>query len=117
MDLSSKSIDELWTLHTKISEILATKMHAEKAELERRLQALRGAADTSTKGRRPYPPVLPRYKNPDNPNQLWSGRGKRPHWVSEKLASGLGLQDLSIDRSRFPGNSRATATIAAHRHH
>jgi hypothetical protein len=34
--------------------------------------------------------------NPDDPSQMWSGRGKRPQWVTGKLASGLALEELSI---------------------
>ena len=50
------------------------------------------------KAHRPYPPVVPKFANPDEPSQVWSGRGKQPQWVTEKLASGLALEDLSIGR-------------------
>lgn len=40
--------------------------------------------------------VVPKYADPDNPSQTWSGRGRRPHWVVEALESGKGLEDLSI---------------------
>ncbi|HEV7216687.1 MAG TPA: H-NS histone family protein [Chloroflexota bacterium] len=29
--------------------------------------------------------VAPKYRNPENPTQTWSGRGKRPVWFSEAL--------------------------------
>lgn len=29
--------------------------------------------------------VAPKYRNPENPAQTWSGRGKRPAWFSEAL--------------------------------
>jgi DNA-binding protein H-NS len=36
-----------------------------------------------------------RYRHPDNPDLTWSGRGKRPTWVNEALASGKTLDDLA----------------------
>ena len=45
--------------------------------LEDRLSSLR-SAKTDLKTGRPYPPVFPKFANPDEPSQVWSGRGKRP---------------------------------------
>ena len=36
-----------------------------------------------------------KYVNPDNPEQTWSGRGRRPQWISEALESGRTLEDLA----------------------
>ena len=33
----------------------------------------------------PKAAVTPKYRNPENPAQTWSGRGKRPLWFSEAL--------------------------------
>lgn len=38
----SMSIDELWALHTDVDEILAARLVAKKAELEKRLAQLQG---------------------------------------------------------------------------
>ena len=37
-----------------------------------------------------------KYRNPENPDQTWSGRGRRPRWVHEATASGRSLADLEI---------------------
>lgn len=37
------------------------------------------------------------YRNPKNARETWSGRGRRPEWVEEALASGLELEDLAAD--------------------
>src|SRR3712207_1224565 len=34
---------------------------------------------------------VPRYRNPENPEQTWSGRGRRPRWVHEAEAAGRSL--------------------------
>ena len=40
--------------------------------------------------------VAAKYQNPDNPSEKWSGRGRKPKWVEEKLAQGRQLADLAI---------------------
>ena len=32
--------------------------------------------------------------NPENPDETWSGRGRRPRWVNDALAAGRTLDDL-----------------------
>ncbi len=39
---------------------------------------------------------LPKYANPANPEQTWTGRGRQPSWVKEALAKGKSLDDLAI---------------------
>jgi len=39
---------------------------------------------------------LPKYANPANPDQTWTGRGRQPGWVKEALAEGKSLEDLAI---------------------
>lgn len=36
----------------------------------------------------------PKYVHPEDPNQTWSGRGRRPRWVTEQLEEGKSLEDL-----------------------
>jgi DNA-binding protein H-NS len=42
----------------------------------------------------------PRYRNPRNPAQTWSGRGPRPRWVRELTTHGALLSDLEIEDNR-----------------
>jgi DNA-binding protein H-NS len=97
-NFASMSVDELWKIREEISKLLEAKMLAEKEMLERRLVSLRHPSAGRLKARRPYPPVLRKFANPDEPSQVWAGRGQQPRWVTEKLASGLALEDLSIGR-------------------
>jgi DNA-binding protein H-NS len=101
--LASMSVEELWEIYEEISKLLEAKILAEKEMLERRLTSLHPANTDRQKARRPYPPVVPKFANPDEPSQVWSGRGKTPRWVREKLASGLSLEELRIG----PGSSAA----------
>jgi DNA-binding protein H-NS len=40
--------------------------------------------------------VKPKYRNPADPNQTWSGRGKRPRWFHAALSAGKKEKDLLI---------------------
>jgi DNA-binding protein H-NS len=40
--------------------------------------------------------VKPKYRNPADPAQTWTGRGKRPRWFSAALSSGRKEKDLLI---------------------
>ena len=97
-NFASMSVEELWEIYEELSKLLEAKMLAEKKVLERRLDSLHPAKTDRLNAHRPYPPVVPKFANPDDPSQVWSGRGKQPQWVKEKLASGLALEDLSIGR-------------------
>ena len=48
--------------------------------------------------------AVQKYRNPDNPGETWSGRGRPPKWVQAALATGQALEDLAI-----PGAGSAAA--------
>ncbi|RZI38176.1 H-NS histone family protein, partial [Herbaspirillum sp. HC18] len=50
----------------------------------------------SSTGRRPYPTVVPKFRNPDRPSETWAGRGKTPRWLAAKLKSGKRIDDFRI---------------------
>ena len=93
-------VDELWKLHELVVAELSRKLAAERVVLEQRLRQL---GSTVTNGnvkreRRPYPRVLPKYRNPKNRNETWAGRGKQPRWLTAQLRSGKKLGDFLIRR-------------------
>lgn len=48
------------------------------------------------KGKRAGVPVAPKYRNPADAAQTWSGRGKRPRWFNDALKAGKKEKDLAI---------------------
>jgi DNA-binding protein H-NS len=100
--LESLSNDELWLLHEKIAARLAVKLAAEKKLLEERLRLLSQARIAQTvraSERRPYPPVFPKFRNPEEPSETWAGRGKQPRWLRKQLRSGKRIDDFRIGSS------------------
>lgn len=98
-DLNSMSTEELWALHEEIAVKLAAALLAEKRVLEERLKQLKGSVEdreASPTGRRPYPAVQPKFRNPDRPSETWAGRGKTPKWLAAKLKSGKQIDEFRI---------------------
>jgi len=103
------SLDELWSLHEHIGNLLSARIISEKRELEHRLVQLNrgktshetavgepGPGASSPRQRRAYPRVLPKYRNPAEPAETWSGRGKQPRWLVFALKAGGKIEDFVI---------------------
>jgi DNA-binding protein H-NS len=98
-DLWKMPLNDLWKLHKTVIAILNSKHAAEKRELEERIEELNrkflGIIDHRSQ-HRPSPKVSPKFQNPKQASQTWTGRGKRPHWVTEMLEAGKSLDDIRI---------------------
>jgi len=107
-NLATMSVDEIWQLHEEISQILSVRLTSEKRQLEKRLAQLRreketrpsASADAHLNGayreRRKYPRVYPKYRNPEEPSETWSGRGKQPRWMTAALKTGHTIEEFVI---------------------
>jgi DNA-binding protein H-NS len=109
LNLDAASIEEMWQLHEEISRILSIRMMSEKRELEKRLAQLRREKDMPRsesadklegppRERRKYPRVVPKYRNPNEPFQTWSGRGKKPRWLTAALETGHAIEEFVIGK-------------------
>lgn len=104
LNLEAMSIDDMWQLHEEIGQILSVRLTSEKRELEKRLAQLRREKETNLaepaegapRERRKYPRVYPKYRNPDEPSQTWSGRGKQPRWLTAALRTGHTIDEFVI---------------------
>ena len=99
--LNSLSLDELWILHQQVTASLTQKILVQKARLEERLHMIGSANEVPRfdRKRRPYPPVRPKYRNPKNPAETWSGRGRLPRWLRPQLRGGRKLDDFLIEQA------------------
>lgn len=101
IDLDNLSINELDNLKSTIDSTIENKRQTELLEVRRQLEELIDASPFTlqevldAKGMRK--PVKPKYRNPSDMNQTWTGRGRRPRWVDECIESGVSLDDMLID--------------------
>jgi DNA-binding protein H-NS len=98
VELNRMSTNDLWSLHLEISQLLHQRIQQEKLRLEERLKLLK-LSRTPVSDRRPYPPVAPKYRNPDHPSETWAGRGKQPRWLVAQLGSGKRIDDFRIKQA------------------
>jgi DNA-binding protein H-NS len=93
VDLEQMSIDELWDLYVRLGPILLKKLEEEREKVSRRLDELNATALMPTTRKAGS---KAKYRNPANPSETWSGRGRRPRWVVRLLALGRSLDDCKI---------------------
>ena len=103
LDLEKYSLDDLRALRTKVDRAIGSfetrKRREALAAVEEaarqhgfNLNDLTGKA--TGRARRASAPSDVKYAHPDDASQTWSGRGRRPRWVTEMLDAGRSLDDL-----------------------
>lgn len=117
MDISKLKTKELNDLLARIPDELNKRELQEKAKLLDEfsqiaskcgytLKELIGKVPRSSKGKkagagtRARKPVSAKYRDPQHPNLTWTGRGRKPRWVTEWLAKGKTMEALAISPAR-----------------
>jgi DNA-binding protein H-NS len=118
LNLDAMSIDEMWKLHEEISRVLSVRLTMEKRQLEKRLAQLRREKEmpqlepkntqplNGASRRRKYPRVFPKYRNPKEPSETWSGRGKQPRWLAAALKTGHTMEEFMIRNAESNKNHK-----------
>ena len=58
----------------------------------------KAAAKPSSRAGRKLGKVAPKYRNPANPKETWTGRGKHPRWMAALIAKGKKADDFLIKK-------------------
>jgi len=104
INLEKMSLKDLLDLELKVQTAIASAKDRERIELKQKIEEL--ALDSgfsveelfaakgrgSLKGRT----VAPKYINPDNRSETWTGRGRKPKWLVAKLANGADIEEFAI---------------------
>ena len=89
--------DELRTIHKEIGALLAQKRHEALEELRQKASLLGFSSDDfAPKKKKGNGHATAKYRNIGNPDETWSGRGKRPAWLTDKLEAGHQLEEFLI---------------------
>jgi len=81
-DLTTLSMADLLALRDRVdAEIRSRRSHDDRALRDRGGMIERDG---------------PRYVNPANSAETWSGRGRQPAWVAEALEKGATLEELEV---------------------
>ena len=104
IDLKSLNYNQLTELISRARARQEELVKDKAAKLREKINALvkaEGLALDEVLGRsggrgKPRGKVKPKYRNPTNTTETWSGRGKRPRWFTAALAAGKKEKDLLV---------------------
>ena len=110
IDLKGMSRKELEKLKAKIEKALqkldaqdrkAALAAAEKAAAAHGFSLAEITSGTAPKKAAPpksaaKAPSPPKFRNPENPEQTWSGKGRQPAWYKSAVAAGVSTDDLKV---------------------
>ena len=87
--LSDAPSDELWALYQDVQFELAARLENQIRELEDRLRLVKPEAVARS-------PPRKLFRNPAEPHEEWTGRGRRPHWLTRLLKTGVSIEELEV---------------------
>ena len=101
IDLDSLSKDELKSLKASVEKAIVAVEVRRKADARRAVEetAKQYGLSLSEILTQPQPKGskgLPKYANPFNADQTWTGRGRKPNWVVAHIEKGGDVNELAI---------------------
>ena len=104
-DLADLGLKDLLDLQQRVAVAIVERRHTERADLMAKITALAAEAGLRLEdvlglreGRSgSKTPVPPKYRNPENPQETWAGRGRKPLWLVAQLQKrGATIKDFAI---------------------
>lgn len=104
MNLDKLSVVELKELQQDVAQALVERQAQERAKVREEMMALAAKHGFSMdelmgkgKGRKASGgTVAIKYRNPDNPSDTWTGRGRQPKWLAPLIKKGAKLEKFLI---------------------
>ena len=96
IDLSDYNLGELKGLLFEVGLAILERQRRDVAEARERIMTIARGTGLPAEKLLDGAAVLPRYRNPDDASQTWSGRGRQPKWVADALADGGTLDQLKF---------------------
>jgi DNA-binding protein H-NS len=86
LNLDKMSYAELSELRSNVERMMLEKQSSERSALRQKMAEMAEAAGMSLdglfgKGRKGNGSVAPKYRDPKNPENTWTGRGRMPLWM------------------------------------
>ncbi len=107
INIDKLSLKELVDLEAKVQKAIAAARDRDRVELKKKMAELaethgfsvgelfgnvrgaRGAAKGKSVG-------VAKFANPENKSDTWTGRGRKPNWLVDRLKKGAKLSDFAI---------------------
>jgi DNA-binding protein H-NS len=100
-DLDRMSLRELQSLELKVKKARASVQERSRADVRKKAEAMIASAGFKVSdifgGRGGKGRTVPaKYANPDDPSETWTGRGRKPRWLTAKLQDGARMEKFLI---------------------
>lgn len=103
INVDKLSLKDLMELDLKVQKAIVVARERERAALKQKIEKMAndsgfavselfGSGRGGPKGRT----VAPKYVNPDNASETWTGRGRKPKWLVAKLGKGVSIEKFLI---------------------
>lgn len=100
INLDTLSVKQLEELKGSINNAIERKKTTELLDVRSQLDALIDncpfTLEEVLEAKAVKKPVAPKYRNPNDAGQTWTGRGRRPRWVEEYLETEQTLEAVMI---------------------
>lgn len=104
LNVEKMTLKDLVDLNQRVQKAIVVAKERERAEIKQKIAQLAETSGFSvgelfgakaSAGRSKSTGVA-KYRNPDNPSETWTGRGRKPNWLVGRLAKGAKLDDFEI---------------------
>ncbi|MEZ5842949.1 MAG: H-NS histone family protein [Hyphomicrobiaceae bacterium] len=101
-NVDKMNLKELLELEAKVKKAIVAAREREKAEMKHKVESMLAGAGFSLnelyggRGAGKGKTVAPKYMNPENRSETWTGRGRKPRWLVAKLNKGSKMEDFAI---------------------
>lgn len=103
MNVDRMNVEELQDLQKQVAEAIVVKQRQARSEVKKQIRDLAQKNGTTVEalfgvktGRKGKGSVAAKYCNPANPAETWSGRGRMPRWLQQKIQGGAQKSDFLI---------------------
>lgn len=101
IDLKGMTLKQMMDLEAQLHEAIKQKRTEEKDEIKRAFAEMaekRGFSIDELFGSRrgKGKTSVAKYRNPENPSETWTGRGRKPNWLVARLGKGARMEQFEV---------------------
>ena len=95
-EIEALPFDELRTLHREVGALISKRRHEALEQLKHQIAVLGFSPDDLAAPKAKRGKAAAKYRDAEQPDNTWSGRGKHPRWLKDKLEQGHTLEEFLI---------------------
>lgn len=103
IDLDNMNTKALMNLSEKLSVRIREQQEQEKADVKEAIQKMASDSGFTVQElfgftRKGGVRAMVKFSNPDDRSETWTGRGRQPRWLADKISAGAKLEDFRVSK-------------------